>query len=493
MHRYFVSIIVLTISSFGTWAQVEQNNYEFIPITFSNNLEHSLEKLHRLVDAKTGANLNDSIFTIVHFGDSHIQGDKFCNGIRTVLYENFGFAGNGIIFPYSLCKSFGPNGVEAFSTGNWKYSSFISPSVSTKVGLSGFELTTYDSISTLRFKLNEKFKGVTTNRIKIWYSQKTAATSFYLDSNFIEVGHSENINFASKSFKTKTPLSDLTIHIRQSPEQNESFSFYGFEFESENKTGINYHRSGVVAAQFTDFISNSSLILEQLIQIKPEIIIFSFGTNESYSKVYDSIKYLNLINEILKEIAIFLPETAIILTNAPDTRSQGKTPPNQVSVNNQLMNAAISQRVSFFDLNKAMGGWGSLNKWYDAKLTRDDKLHFNSEGYELQGKMFSLALLESYNRKFKDTPIDINKLKLDISKIIIPLLTKKKLEIKTKQSTTTTERIDINSNFQQYIVKPGDNLSKIARLYKISIEQLVKTNKIEINSIIKVGQILLIP
>ena len=51
-----------------------------------------------------------------------------------------------------------------------------------------------------------------------------------------------------------------------------------------------------------------------------------------------------------------------------------------------------------------MGGWGSLHVWYNNKLTLTDKLHFNAAGYALQGQLFTLSLLQAYNKvNAKDT------------------------------------------------------------------------------------------
>ena len=56
------------------------------------------------------------------------------------------------------------------------------------------------------------------------------------------------------------------------------------------------------------------------------------------------------------------------------------------------------------------------------------------------------------------------------------------------------EKLDISTldSINIYVVKPGDNLWKIAKKYKTSVEKIVKTNNIENPDVINVGEKILI-
>ena len=75
-----------------------------------------------LIAAKTDSS---SKFVVAHFGDSHIQGDYFSGAIRNNLQAEFGNDGEGILFPYSLCKSFGPKSLTSTSTGSWTWATLL--------------------------------------------------------------------------------------------------------------------------------------------------------------------------------------------------------------------------------------------------------------------------------------------------------------------------------------------------------------------------------
>src|SRR5688572_18624554 len=71
-------------------------------IEFAGNLKDVQAKLFRVQNGL------DSTFVVVHFGDSHIQLDHFSGAVRAHLQRAFGDCGEGVLFPYSACKSFGP-------------------------------------------------------------------------------------------------------------------------------------------------------------------------------------------------------------------------------------------------------------------------------------------------------------------------------------------------------------------------------------------------
>jgi LysM repeat protein len=92
-----------------------------------------------------------------------------------------------------------------------------------------------------------------------------------------------------------------------------------------------------------------------------------------------------------------------------------------------------------------MGGWGSLHTWYNHKLTISDKLHFNAAGYALQGQLFTLSLMQAYNKvNFRDT--------LDITELSNTVHTSMKALVRDFNAQTMGDSLrfdsiaDVNSN-----------------------------------------------
>ena len=69
----------------------------FVELTPSSNFNLALNKLDLIKQN------NNAVFTIMHFGDSHIQGDYFSGEIRKSLHSTFGNAGQGILYILILC------------------------------------------------------------------------------------------------------------------------------------------------------------------------------------------------------------------------------------------------------------------------------------------------------------------------------------------------------------------------------------------------------
>ena len=520
----FTSLFLILNYSIGFSQSIDSFQYDFIQLSDSKKLDFALCKLNTILiplDSSSSVNVNND-FTIVHFGDSHIQGDNFSGEIRQKLQGYFGSTGNGIIFPYSLAKSYGPKGLSASSTGTWSASNILRYDNNIK-GLSGFTIQSFDTVAKIKFLFTEKFKVPSSKTLKIWYGSNSDSTDFYLDDKFTTIYDKKfQDGWGVRSLSSVENITGFDLSIRQKNKIPSGFSFFGFELISPNNRGINYYQCGVVGAKFSHLINNSELIISQLNYLMPDLIIFSFGTNEAYGKNIDTNKYFDELNSFISKLNEELPNTAFIITTAPDTRSQGKIPPNQIIINDQLIKIAKSQDVSIFDLNKAMGGWGSLNKWYKNKLVAEDKLHFNAAGYSLQGKLFSMAFLESYNAKSTNRKLDLSNLRNEILLGIKPVLgkitkspvvviepiievlikdepvkeelvkeesIKKEQVIKEPVKKEPVKKEKKNNDLPKiYIVKKGDSIYRIARKYKLDPNKVLRLNKLKEQAIINVGQ-----
>jgi len=480
-------------------------------------------------------------FKIVHIGDSHIQSDILSDAIRQQFQKQFGNAGTGYLFPYSLARSYGPRGISARTTGTWIEYKTMTPNADRGLGITGYGLTSYTPNACIYIDFTDKFKSLPYQRLKILHS--TDSTSFEVAAHQIPAGNgadfgylplplikSENFNSTPARSWGQTTFefrhSEGTPHplklefLPKNPLQNHT-DFYGFQLETTNNSGVEYQSYGVVGSQFTHFIQKAGYSLEQLKMLQPNIIIFSFGTNEAYNSKLVLAEYYVNIDKFLDSLQKLLPSTAIILTSCQDTRSNGKIPPKQQDINFVLKELAYQNNYAFFDLNRAMGGWNSIYRWQSAGLTLKDKVHFNNTGYTLQGKMIAAALLEEYNQ-VSNLPIDIDSLNSEIDYYAVKLnlknpsipnqteleltsdssnsinsatsqSTKNKSAVNSKSKTSSPISTNIPSKFITHTVKPGENLYRIASKYHTSVDAIAKRNNIKNPTAIKPGQKLIIP
>ncbi|MFM7726850.1 MAG: hypothetical protein ACKO7B_09115, partial [Flavobacteriales bacterium] len=140
------------------WSQTAPCEYEFVPLQQGEILSASLND---------SAIHGQGVYRVVHFGDSHIQADRITATIRKEFQRIGGDGGSGIFFPYSLCGSFGPNGVESKVTGNYTYATQLKNPSAAPIGIMGYSLLMQKG-ATLSMVFNEDFKGKKTNSITIW-------------------------------------------------------------------------------------------------------------------------------------------------------------------------------------------------------------------------------------------------------------------------------------------------------------------------------------
>ena len=492
---------------------VRVNNLKIVQTDFPNQSDN----LGSNNSQKGKINKADTLFTIMHIGDSHIQGDYFTGEIRIQLQSRFGNAGRGILFPYALAKSYGPKGVSVKPSMHWTGLKTMSGSLRDPLGVTGYAAYTKTPFASFRLALTEKFNEENLlgtfsvpemQKIRIWHSTDPLSYVCKLNDEYklIDSAVSSNGNtWGVSSYLSNVPQNEFTLKLAKTDSNQDHFGFYGFEIVPNSYRGIVYHHCGVVGAQFPHLINKAELTIEQIAFLKPDILIFSFGTNEAYNGKLDTLVYTPKVIKFLEEINRVSPNTAIILTTPPDTRSSNRVPQNQVNVIRQLNKIAQDQKISVYDLNAAMGGWGSLHYWYKNKLTVSDKLHFNTSGYALQGQLFTLSLLEAYNRVNSKDTMNISALKSHIQNTLDAFVYKvgnhQNNDTIAHDSVSISEPViseePIHHQNRQHktihIVKRGETVYAISRKYHVNPNQILKLNKLKKSKGIKPGQRLIIP
>ncbi len=479
-----------------------------------------------------GTASTDTLFTIIQIGDSHIQGDYFSGEIRKQLQGFYGNAGQGILFPYTLAKSYGPRGTVAKPIGVWMGIKTMTGGLKAPLGVIGYGATTLSAASSLSIEFNDKFSEPQFQKINIWHSADSQSYSPTLANPFQWTGSQfYPSGWGISSYQAIASANQFQLTLSKISASQNHFGFYGFELVPNQRRGVVYHHFGVVGAQFTHLIEKAPWTIEQLQHLKPDIIIFSFGTNEAYNGKLDTLAYTQQVQAFLHKLSIACPQTAIILTTAPDTRSRNRIPPMQRPINNQLKTIAAREKLTVYDLNAAMGGWESLHIWYKNQLTTSDKLHFNAAGYALQGQLFTLSLMQAYNKvNFRDT--------LDITALSNTVHTSMKALVRDFNAQTIGDSlrfdslVDANStasppststvgnrndsanripatgsnrrsnppattpslgNEKIHVVKNGENLYRIGQIYHVSHEAIAKRNQLKNPTAIRPGQKLVIP
>ena len=112
---------------------IDTANFEAFNNVISNEkaLVVIFEKLYQLEENQ------DRKVRMVHIGDSHIQADIFTAKIRFRMQQNFGNAGFGFTFPYSLANTNNSSPIKFSGSGGFSATRNLYADISKPVGISG--------------------------------------------------------------------------------------------------------------------------------------------------------------------------------------------------------------------------------------------------------------------------------------------------------------------------------------------------------------------
>ena len=352
----------------------------------STQVCHSCNVIQRDSDvAALAPKWKSGTLKVLHLGDSHVQIGHFPGEIKRLL----GVQQDGIQFPYSLAKSVDGRVLKSKSSGRWEGTSILKPFAGWNIGLAGYAVSTRDSAAQITFSLKDSLN--TLNHIRIWTGADSCAMIPDVGPEFMLDKRGQSGNVAYWDFKSKTNLSQFTLGLHKSESNQDEFTLHGVEILS-NQTTNDYQDLGVAGAQFTHLRSRGNIVLDQIELLKPDLIICSFGTNEAYNANWNPATYRQALVEFMQDVKYKSPQTVFLFTSPPDTRSQKRIPKFQ----QEVVRTLAEMPAAYYDLNQVMGGFGSSAEWVKNGCFLKDQLHLTKEGYQLQAKLFVLALFKSW-------------------------------------------------------------------------------------------------
>ncbi|CAI8208858.1 MAG: Uncharacterised protein [Bacteroidia bacterium] len=352
----------------------------------AQSLKGFFEELSDLSSAR-----DKKVVSIVHIGDSHIQANYITGMVRNLFQDDFGNAGRGLVFPYRLANSYGPNDVKFNYVGKWDYCSIKKDFESNKIGMVGYSAIPQPN-SELSIKVSEK-GSLTFNKVTILDEFGTLLP--ISDSNVISWERINNQTFIASENLISEIRFKSTHSIKIKP------NIQGVILTNDS-SGILYHSMGVNGATVSQYLRSSNF-QNQMVDLDAKLTVISFGTNDCYtysSKFCSSCvkeDYQKMIQRIRKQD----PDMAILITTPSDhffrRRYSNK---NLVKLRSVLYEIVDEENVALWDLYQIMGGKNSILDWQKASLARRDLIHFTKEGYEKQGDLLYRALMYHYERDF---------------------------------------------------------------------------------------------
>jgi len=239
---------------------------------------------------------------------------------------------------------------------------------------------------------------------KIIIFNETGETSYKIEpqelnceyeiTEFPELGYTQII--------TEDYLQTLKLKFIQTDTIQNHFTLYGIYLENDNP-GVVYNDAGINGASVPSFLK-CKLLEKHTEVLKPDLVILSLGTNDTYTTNFHPDFYKNNYKQLIQTIRRVAPEAAILFTVPNDSYFKRRNPnENTVKAEEVMYKLAKELGCGVWDFYKIMGGYNSTYLWHKEKLMQNDLIHFTKTGYIIKGDLLFNAILNAYNNH-----LDIN-------------------------------------------------------------------------------------
>ena len=394
---------------------------------------------------------------IVHIGDSHIQADLLTDKVRQNLQQLFGNGGRGFVFPHNLAHTNGASDVRFLSDQKWQSYRNVSAAAAHKVGISGIALYSPSDDFTVEFFAKEARNSFQTikiltpgnsNSFAVAISKKTAVYETVVPKRIVhKIRRGEALSTIAEKYKLsvaqlkkfnnlksntiragkslRIPTSGTQTQLVSRPEfipleiRSDTISHYYTTAESldriyilpnkaaadyvlsglvleNDQPGILYHNIGVNGAKLSDY-NKYALFFEQLNALSPDLIVIALGTNESFDHM-ETAAYMAQLELFLSNVRSRNPQSAILVITPPPSLFRRREPNRFVAgYARKISDMAVQYNYAVWDMFTQMGGLYNVNRNHRNGLMAADRIHYSKAGYELQGNLFSEALVQGYN------------------------------------------------------------------------------------------------
>lgn len=355
--------------------------------------------------------------SIVHIGDSHIQGGYSTATTRELLQYDFGNAGRGLIMPLKLSGTNQPVDYVFQSRNPWIANKLMSPTWRQTVGFTGTSIRPSSPTSEVTVGTSETDD----------YNPFSSLTLFH--SGKLTVNNVTDASGHQLAYRA-IPSKDYTQLLLPSPQTRVTVSFssagdltlFGASL-SGDRPGVYYHEIGNNGASYEVYNRIGSVGLG-LAPLKPDLVIISMGTNEACGRL-NTAAFTRSVDRLVRNIRSSNPEALILLTTPMEfhrsvtstkkVRVKGKRRRGRKAryrtVNRTSRSYAVNRNVAplrqaildygkqngvaVYDWYEVSGGAGASNSWIDHGLFARDRVHHSRAGYTLEGRLLYDALMDA--------------------------------------------------------------------------------------------------
>lgn len=377
---------------------VPQSSHDAGPISpvfsdDSGNLDPLYAALWSLEQGNTG------VVTVLHYGDSPTTADLITGDARAQLQKRFGDAGRGYTLVAKPWAWYGHRGVE-MSDHDWTAHTAVGLMREGVYGLGGAAFEGKPGAWS-KFRLTEAEQSA----VDIEYLAKPDGGAFVVEADDEQVAEQSTSaeTKAAVSVHVPLPIGTKSVTIRPT---GGSVTLFGVDFRRGTRgliydsLGLNGATTSVVAR-----VLEADLWKQEMNHAAPALVIINYGSNESSFGSFVHKQYGSELRLAIQRVRQAAPNAAILVMSPMDRGERSgldeiatmSTIPEIVAIQRQV---AAETHCAFFDTYDAMGGNGTMARWYAAnpRLVTADLLHPTPQGASIVAGLFVDQLELGYDR-----------------------------------------------------------------------------------------------
>jgi lysophospholipase L1-like esterase len=351
-------------------------------------LDHFYESLWR-------TEKGNGITRVLHYGDSPTTADLITGDARRLLEERYGDGGHGLVLIAKPWAWYQHRGVELSGSG-WQ----MAPASHFKKmdGAFGLGGVSFQGQTGAHSKLVLSDPGQ--SNFELWYMAEPDGGVVTVEADGqaaarIETGGAAGPAFAA--FAVAGGVHELDLRV-----ESGRVRLFGITAEKTGP-GVVYDSAGLNGASITVLsqMFNQAHWTEELRHRNPDLLVINYGTNEADFAWFVNKGLEKELREAIRRVRAALPEASILIMSPMDRGERGgadgiatmATIPRIVDLERRV---ARETGCGFFDTFDAMGGEGTMARWYTQapRLVSADLIH----PYPAGGKLIATVLVKEIDR-----------------------------------------------------------------------------------------------
>lgn len=344
-----------------------------------------------------------AVTRIAHWGDSTIAADDVTGTLRRRLQARFGDSGHGFMLVGKGTMPYRHKDIETAQLGQWKQQMGIRRERKDgRYGYGGVAFTTWGGGSAWYQTVEKGPVGRNVSSFEVYFQSHPAGGK-------VDVAVDGQAAITIDTRADQVTDGFRKIQAASGPHRFDigtegEVRLYGVVLE-DDRPGVVYDSLGMVGARAQRLQNfDPAHFAAQVAHRAPDLLVIAFGGNECGDAMMDFDIYRENLRKTIDLVRSGRPEASCMLLAPLDQGEVGprgkiRTMPAIPSIVQAQREVAAQKGCAFFDTFSAMGGEGSMARWYKSRprLGWGDYRHATPAGYEVVGNMIYKALLASFS------------------------------------------------------------------------------------------------